>query len=437
MKFRLRLWSLLAVLVLVGAACAGGDVEDEGGDGAEAEGGGGEITVAAVWTGGEQESFEAVIDAFTEESGVNVTYQSSDDLGTYLGTQIEGGNPPDVAMIPQPGLMRSLAEEGSLVELGDDATAALEENYAPVWQELGSVDGTPHGVYFKAASKATWWYNTAAFEAAGVQPPTTYDEMLDTAQTVNQSGTPFMAVGAADGWPLTDVFENLYLQIAGPDMYDQLANHEIKWTDDTVIETLDMMLDLLSEENLAGGISGTLETTFVDSVTQTYTDPPQSASVYEGDFVAGVISAETEATVGEEADFFPFPLINEGEAAVVGGGDVAVALTDSPEAQEFLSFIGTPEGAQIWAELGGFISPNSGVDPSVYPDEISQRIAQSLQDASDAGNFRFDMSDLQPADFGATAGRGMFQRFQELLRSGDSQATAKALEQDAAAAFGG
>lgn len=436
MKFRLRLWSLLAVLVLVGAACAGGDVEDEGGDGAEAEGGG-EISVAAVWTGGEQDSFEAVLDAFTEESGVDVTYQSSDDLGTFLGTQIEGGDPPDVAMIPQPGLMRSLAADGSLVELGDDAVSAMGENYPQVWQDLGAVDGTQYGMYFKAASKATWWYNTAAFEQAGVQPPTTFDEMLDTAQTVNQSGTPFMAVGAADGWPLTDVFENLYLQVAGPDMYDQLSNHEIPWTDPTVIETLDMMLELLSEENLAGGVSGTLETTFVDSVTQTYTDPPESASVYEGDFVAGVIGAETEATVGEQADFFPFPLLEEGEAAVVGGGDVAVALTDSAEAQEFLAFLATPDAARIWAELGGFISPNSGVDPSVYPDEISQRIAESLQEASEAGNFRFDMSDLQPADFGATAGRGMFQRFQELLRSGDSQATAKALEKDAAAAFGG
>lgn len=433
-KRRVRIVAASTCALLL-AACAGGAPEGtgEGGGG----GGGGGITVVAVWTGGEQESFEAVLDAFTEETGVEVTYQSSDDLGTYLGTQIEGGNPPDVAMIPQPGLMRSLAEEGSLVELGEEAQSNLEANYAPVWQELGSVDGTPYGVYFKAASKATWWYNTAVFEQAGVQPPETWDEMLETAQTINQSGTPFLSIGAADGWTLTDVFENIYLQTAGPEMYDRLAAHEIPWTDPSVIQALELMGQVLTEENLAGGINGALQTDFVTSVTQTFGDPPEAATVYEGDFVAGVISAETEATVGEDADFFPFPSIEGAEPSVVGAGDVGVALTDSEAAQQFLAFLATPEAGEIWAERGGFISPNGQVSLDVYPDEVTRRIAEGLQAASDAGNFRFDLSDLQPAEFGATAGRGMWQAMQDFLRSGDARAIAQQLERDATRAYGG
>jgi alpha-glucoside transport system substrate-binding protein len=434
-----RRWLLLvAALIFVLPACAGGTPGDEEGDSADDGGGGGsgEITVAAVWTGVEEENFTAVLDAFTDDSGVDVNYQSSDDLGTYLGTQIEGGSPPDVALIPQPGLMRSLAEDGSLVELGDDATAALEENYASGGQELGTIDGTLYGVYFKAASKATWWYNTGVFEQAGVEPPTSWDEMVDTAQTVNASGTPFMSIGASDGWPLTDLFENVYLQTAGPEMYDQLSTHEIPWTDPSVIEALDTMNEILGDDaNLARGRQQTLQTDFVTSVTQTYTDPPESATVYEGDFVAGVIGGETQATVGEQADFFDFPPIS-GETAVVGAGDVAVALTDDASAQEFLAFLASPEAAEIWAERGGFISPNSNLDPSVYPDEVTQRIAEGVTAASESGAFRFDMSDLQPAEFGATAGQGMFQRMQDFLRTGDSEATAQALEKDAKAAFG-
>ena len=433
-----RRWLLLiAALVLALPACAGGtpgDDEDDAGD--DGGGGSGEITVAGVWTGVEEESFTKVLDAFTEESGVDVNYQSSDDLGTYLGTQIEGGSPPDVALIPQPGLMRALAADGSLVELGDDAAAALEENYAPVWQELGSVDGTLYGVYFKAASKATWWYNTAVFEQAGVEPPTSWDEMLDTAQTVNSSGTPFVSIGASDGWTLTDVFENIYLQTAGPEMYDQLSTHEIPWTDESVTQALETMAELLGEDaNLAGGINKTLQTDFVTSVTQTFSDPPAAATVYEGDFVAGVISGETNAAVGEDADFFPFPPV-EGEGAVVGAGDVAVALTDDESAQELVAFLGTPEAAQAWAEDGGFISPNNNLDPSVYPDEITQRIAEGVTEASESGAFRFDMSDLQPAEFGATAGQGFWQHMQNFVRSGDVEAAQRALEKDAKAAFG-
>jgi alpha-glucoside transport system substrate-binding protein len=438
MSTRRHMLVLLLTVILILSACAGDPAGEEEGDGAEAEGGGGqEVSVAAVWVGAEQEGFQAVLDAFEEETGNTYTYQSSDDIAAFLGTQIEGGEPPDVALLPQPGLLRDLAADGSLQEVGEEAAANLEENYAPVWSELGSVDGTLYGVYFKAASKGTWWYNTTIFEQAGVEPPGTWDEMLQAAQTVNASGVPFLSIGAAEAWPLTDMFENIYLQTAGPEKYDQLSNHEIKWTDQSVIEALNTMGEVIGDPaNLPGGTEGAIQDDFVTSVTQVFSDPPEAATVYEGDFVAGVIGGETSAKVGEDADFFPFPVI-EGEGGVVGGGDVAVALTDNPAAQELLAFFATPEAAEIWASRGGFTSPNQNLSLDVYPDEISRRIAEGLIQASESGAFRFDMSDLQPAEFGATAGRGMWQRMQQFFQNpDDAEGVARNLEKDAAAAFG-
>lgn len=437
MKARWRELAALAAVALLGAACAGGDV---GGDGGDAGGGagGGSLTVVAVWTGAEQENFEAVLDAFSQESGVDVSYSSTgDDVGAYLGTQIEGGSPPDVAMLPQPGLLRDLANQGALQPVGDEARAALEDNYAQVWVDLGSVDGELYGVYFKAANKSTWWYNLNVFEQAGVQPPADWDEMLDTAQTVNASGTPWVSMGAADGWTLTDWFENIYLRTAGPELYDQLAAHEIPWTHDSVIEALEVFAELVSnEDNIAGGVQGALQTDFPTSVQQVFADPPAAATVYEGDFVAGVITAETGAEAGTDFDFFDFPSIDGSGPAVVGGGDVAVALTDNPAAQELLAFLAAPEAAQVWAERGGFTSPNLNLDPSVYPDDITRRSAEAVGAASEAGNFRFDLSDLQPAAFGGTVGRGLFLRFQDFLRNpGDARGIAQQLERDASRAF--
>jgi alpha-glucoside transport system substrate-binding protein len=437
MTVRRRVLYLLMASLLIMGACAGGDPadEDSGDEGGEAEGGG-EVSVVAVWTGVEEEGMTAVLDAFEEATGNTATYQSSDDLAAFLGAQIEGGDPPDIAMLPQPGLLRDLASNDSLTEVGDEASAALDENYAPVWRELGSVDGTLYGVYFKAASKGTWWYNTAVFEQAGVQPPASWDEMLTTAQTVNASGVPFLSIGAADAWPLTDFFENVYLQTAGPDMYDQLSNHEIPWTDPSVIEAFNTMAELIGDEaNLVDGTNGAIQDDFVTSVTQVFSDPPKAATVYEGDFVAGVIGGETSAEVGADADFFNFPSIS-GETAVVGGGDVAVALTDNPAAQELLAFLATPEAAEAWASRGGFTSPNKNMSLDVYPDDISRRVAEGLIAASESGAFRFDMSDLQPAEFGATAGRGFFLRMQEFFQNPDDPETAaKNLEDDAAKAF--
>lgn len=434
---RRAVWLVMVALVLFASACASGEVggEDDGDTPGEPQGGG-SVDVAAVWTGTEQENFEAILDNFTEETGIETTYKSTgDDAAAYLGTQIEGGNPPDVAMLAQAGLLRDLAADGSLTAANDDVAAALEDNFSQDWIDLGSVDGELYGVYFKGANKSTWWYNTKVFQQAGVEPPATWDDMLQTAQTVNSSGTPFVSIGGGDGWTLTDWFENIYIQVAGPEKYDQLANHEIPWTDDSVIETLEVFAELVGDEaNIAGGVQGALQTDFPTSVHQVFAAQPKAATVYEGDFVAGVISGETEAKEGDY-DFFNFPQIGDAGAAVVGGGDVAVALTDNEAAQELLAYLATPEAVEPWVEAGGFTSPNQNVDTGLYPDELTRKSAEAITSAE---TFRFDMSDLQPSAFGGTVGKGLFLRFQDFLQNPDDpMAVAKALEKDASKAFKG
>ncbi len=427
---------MLVVLMMLAVACSTGEVPapQQEADEAEAEGGG-SIEVAAVFTGEEKKSFQAVLDAFSEASGHEASFTSAgDDMAAFLGNKIEGGSPPDVALIAQPGLVRSLADDGSVIEANEEVSAALAENFAPVWAELGSVDGTLYGVYFKVSNKSTWWYNIEVFEQAGVEPPADWDEMLQTAKTVNASGVPWVSMGGADGWTLTDWFENIYIRTAGPEMYDQLANHEIPWTDDSVIEALETFAELVGDEaNLAGGREGALQTDFTTSVNQVFTKDPAAATVYEGDFVPGVITEEAGAKAGTDFDFFDFPAIDGSEPAVVGGGDAAVALTDNEAAQDFLAYLATPEAAQVWAERGGFTSANQNLDTGVYPDEITQRSGEAIATAE---AIRFDLSDLQPPEFGGTTGRGLWLRFQDFLKNpDDAEGIAAALEKDAAKAF--
>ncbi|HEX2296674.1 MAG TPA: ABC transporter substrate-binding protein [Actinomycetota bacterium] len=417
MRLDKRFWILLAALVLLAAACnsGGGTDTEENGD-QQAEEGGEAIEVAAVWTGAEQERFTAVLEAFTEETGIEASYRSAgDDMAAFLGTQIEGGNPPDVAIVAQPALVEQLADDGSLQPLDEDVVAGLDENFATVWKDIGSVDGEPYAVYFKVANKSTWWYNTAVFEQAGVEPPQDWDELLETAQTVNSSGTPFVSIGGADGWTLTDWFENIYIRTAGPEAYDQLTNHEIPWTDDTVKTALETWGELVGDEaNLAGGTNGALNTTFEESVTQTFADPPAAATVYEADFVAGIISADTNAQAEQDFNFFTFPTIDGSAPAVVSAGDGAVVLSDNPSAQRFAEFLTTPEAAEVWASEGGFISPNENLDTSVYPDDISREIGEAVVAAGE--DVRFDMSDLVPPEFGGTTGQGLWKLFQDFVK---------------------
>jgi alpha-glucoside transport system substrate-binding protein len=440
MKKFLRLLAVLMSLTLVAAAC--GDDDDTeatgGGDdgaGEETDLSGETIEVAAVWTGDEQDNFRQVLDLFEEETGATVNFTSTgDDIAAVLGTAIQGGSPPDVAILPQPGLMQDLADEGNIQPIEDIAGELVDENYADVWRELGTVDGTLYGVWFKASNKSTFWYNVNVLEDAGVEPPEDWDGLVEAAQTVDDSGVTPISVAGADGWTLTDWFENVYMRTAGPEMYDQLTNHEIPWTDPSVVEALDTMGELIGNpEFVVNGLDGALQVDFPTSVTQVFGSDPAGAMVYEGDFVAGNITGETDAELGTDADFFSFPNIDGSDPAVVGGGDVAVLLTENPAAEELIRFLARPESAEVWAGLGGFTSPNQSVDTGAYADDIGRKSAEALVNAE---SFRFDMSDLQPAEFGGTPGQGLFKLFQDWLASPDqSEQIAQQMEDAAASAF--
>jgi multiple sugar transport system substrate-binding protein/alpha-glucoside transport system substrate-binding protein len=361
---------------------------------------------------------------------------TGDNTSTFLGTKIQGGQPPDVAFLPQVGVLRQFAEKGWLKPVDSGVQAQLDKNFTKGWQELGAYQGKQYGVYAKAANKSLVWYNTASFETAGItEDPATWADFLTTAQTVYESGTPAVSVGGANGWTLTDWFENVYLSQAGPEKYDQLAEHKIKWTDPSVKAALTTLAELFGNKDLvAGGTSGALQTDFPKSVTQTFTDPPKAAMVYEGDFVGAFITANTKAKVGTDAKVFPFPAVGTGKAPVVSGGDVAVALKDSKGAQALLTFLASTDAAKIWASSGGFVSPNKSLDLSAYPDDVSRSIAKALVAAGD--DFRFDMSDQAPAAFGGTDGKGEWKDLQDFLADPkDIAGTQSQLEADAAKAY--
>lgn len=411
-----------------------GEETDDGADGGDyPDLSGVTIDVASDWSGAEQENFEQVLDYFEEETGAQVTYTSlGNNVSTALGTQIEGGGAPDIALVPQPGLVDQLVESDDIVPMTDEVVAAVDANYAETWKDLSTYDGELYGVWFKAANKSTVWYNVGVYENAGADVPETWEDFTATLQLISDSGVPGLVVGADVGWPLTDWFENVYLRTAGPEMYDQLAAHEIPWTDDSVIEALEILGELWGNDTLL--MPGGAQRSFPDSVTAAFTDPAEAGTVYEGDFVAGNIAEQTDSVVGEDANFYPFPSINGSEPAVMGAGNVAIAFNDDEATMALMTYLASPEAANIWIELGGFTSPNQNADTSLYPDDVSLAIAEQLTSAE---SFRFDMSDLTPSAFGGTEGEGMWAVLIEFYENPDDvEGTAQALEDAAVAAYG-
>jgi alpha-glucoside transport system substrate-binding protein len=439
-KHRLHLLALALIFALsVLAAGCGGD-DDEGGaeTGATDTGGeaavSGSISVMSTWSGPEQKSFQAVIDGFTEQNpDVDVSYDSAGDaLPTVLSTAVEGGNPPDVAVVPQPGLVQQYVERGALQPI-DFAQETISENFAESVIEVGTFEDQLYAVLFKASNKSTYWYNVQAFEDAGVEATEDWDEFLTNAETIKASGLPAYSIGGAEGWTLTDLFENIYLRTAGADMYDQLSRHEIPWTDQSVKDALTEMAKIVGDtDNIVGGTEGALQSDFATSVSNVFAEEPKAAMVIEGDFVPGVVESPLEPETGYNVSVFPS--INDSPPSVVASGDLAVMFEDSPAAQAFVEYLASPEAAAIWAGRGGFSSANQNLDPSAYPDPITATTAGAIAEAEE---FRFDLSDLQPSEFGATEGQGLWKLFQDFLENPDDvDGIAQQMERAAAGAYG-
>jgi alpha-glucoside transport system substrate-binding protein len=432
MRHRSVFFALLtAFLLLAASACGGGDEGGGGGaTGTEASNVSGSVTILADWTGPEGESFKAVLDSFKEKyPNVDAKYRPSTDIAQDLSTAVEGGNPPDLAAVPNPGLTADYQGRGALKPI-DFAKSTVEDNFSQDWVDLGTVDGQLYGVFFKGANKSTVWYNVHAFQDAGVEAPSTWDDLTAAADTIKASGVPAWSFGAADGWTLTDLFENIYARQAGPDKYRQLTTHDIPWTDPSVKEALQTMADVFKDgDNIAGGIDGSLQTDFPTSVSNVFANPPKAAMIAEGDFVPGVVAGQTPAKPQTDFDFFDFPDIGDTGKIVVGGGNEVIMFKDTPAARALVEYLASPEAGEIWAKRGGFSSPNKNVSEDIYPDEITKRSATAL---ANADNFLFDMSDLAPAAFGSDA---EFSLLQDFLKNQDVDGTAQKLEAAAAKAY--
>ncbi len=266
-----------------------------------------------------------------------------------------------------------------------------------------------------------------------MDPPETWDDLAAAADTLKAAGITPYSVGVDVGWPITDLFENVYIRTAGGEMYDQLSKHEIPWTDQSVKDALTVMQDVVgSSDNMVGGTSGALQTDMPASVANVFSDDPKGAMVIIGDFAPAQGEFTLEPVTGYNV--FPFPSIEGSEPAALGSGDLCVNFKQSEAATAFLRYLTTPEAAEIMVSKGGFTSPNKNVDESAYPDEITRSTATALTDAE---TFRFDMSDLQPSAFGGTPGAGLFKAFTDFVQNPDDiDGITQQMETAAAKAYG-
>ncbi|HWF57402.1 MAG TPA: substrate-binding domain-containing protein [Candidatus Dormibacteraeota bacterium] len=411
--------ALAASVVLIAAAC--GSTNTPSSSGSSSSGSqaniGGSVNLWAEWTAAEQHDFLAALQPFETQTGITVNYSGKgSNMDTALESAVQGGAPPEVALVPDPGTLQTLAKAGSIQDLTSTIGSAGSD-FGAAWTQLATYNGKTYGVWFKGANKNTIWYNPAEFAAAGItSPPTSWEQLISDAAQLKAAGVTPVSLCTDVGWPLADFWQNVYLKAAGADAYNKLSTHATKWTDPTVTTAFTTMAQLVGQPSyLAGGLQGALSTAYPDCVDKVFPKPPaqpQAAMVIEADFVTSEITSNSaNYTAGTTAsggaactadpaktpcyDFFAFPPTSAGASnagAIQGAGDVAMMLKSTPQSKALVKYLAGPNGAEIWAHLGGFASPSKAVPSSAYPDPVAQADAKALVNAS---SFVFSLDDLQ------------------------------------------
>jgi len=406
---RLRLWALLLVAVLIAAAC-GGDDDGDGGNG-EADGDAaantGSVSVFSAMEPFEADALNAIIDEqINADADYDAEVEASGDFEEQIQIRIEGGNPPDIAMLPQPGAVIQQAEAGTAIALEDLGLdiAEMEELFGEYLMSLGEYEGKHYGIPTNINLKSMIWYPVDDFDAAGYQIPETWDDLIALSdQIVDEGGTPWCVgfeSGGATGWPATDWMEDIMLRTAGPDTYDQWVNHEIPFNDPALVEAGERFGEIMFADGyVLGGADQTPSIAFGDAPGPMFEDPPNCWLHRQASFIPAFFPEDVEA--GVDYDWFPFPTIDvEG---TLFAGEMSAVFRDAPEVRDFIEkFAGTDlQCAQGAEPRSSRISPNISVGADCYANEELADAAAILTDALAADIARFDASDLMPPAVGS------------------------------------
>ena len=363
------------------------------------------VNVFGAFVDVDAERFNASMASFEEQTGIDIVYEGSGDFESLVVVRAEGGDPPDIAAFPQPGLMTDLVRRGFIADLSQSFSMDyLRQQYSDAWIDLSRVDGTIAGVWYRASLKSLVWYAKPVFEAEGYAIPETWDELVALSEQMVSDGYVPWSIGiessGATGWVATDWIEDILLRTATPAQYDAWTRGELPFDSPEVRRAIEIMGDIwFRDDFVLGGRSAILTVPFGDAATPLVLDPPRALMHRQATFIAGFLPDSAQEQLGEVIDVFYLPPIDaeEGRAAL-GAGDIFSAFNDDPATLAVMRYLSSGESTRVWAGFGGFVAPHKDAMIEWHGSYIDQKAAEIIQSAD---TFRFDGSDLMPGVVGA------------------------------------
>jgi alpha-glucoside transport system substrate-binding protein len=356
------------------------------------------VKVFAGIRGVEATTMQDIFKQFTACTGITIAYEGTDQFETLLPVRVKGGNAPDLAIIPQPGLVATMVATGKAVPISAATRTNLNSYYNPAWKSFTTINGRIYGAPLGASSKSLVWYSPAQFKKLGVTVPKTWAEMEAVAAKFKAAGAnPWCAgifSGAATGWPATDWVEEMALRELGPKKYNMWWQGKLKFSSDEMQGVMNKVAAWLGTSAQVGDLKSVATRKFEDAgnpgIVKGTCGMLQQASFYASFFDKGTTFGPTG-----DVDAFYLPATNAKFGnPVEGAGEFPVAFSTKKEVGAVQAYLASPVFGTARAAAGGWTSANTGIPIDTYKDPVLKAVATQLQNKS--GAIVFDASDLMP-----------------------------------------
>ena len=407
---RIKVFAALGITMALTSACLSSGSSSSSGGGGKPEGEvkGSKITIWLSLDPPVIAALKAGVDPVAQAAGVTVTWQRVDNINQLIMTKIQANQTPDIALIPQPGVVADIVTRGKATALDDVVDMnALKSSMLPGTLEAGTVNGKLYGLLVSANTKSFVWYPKKAWEAAGYKAPQTIDELnaLTDKIKADKSATAPWCIGieskAATGWPATDWFEDLVMRYGGADGYNKWVKHETKFDSDLVKQSAAEFEKIaFTDGNVLGGRKSIASNAFGTAGNPMFNSKPGCMLFKQGSFItgAGFFPKNIQSNLDQNVGVFYFPPAQAGgEKPILGGGDMAVLLHNTAGAREVMKMLSDKKIGEKAMDTS-FLSPHKDFDVSLYKGATAQQVAKITYASS---IFLFDGSDQMPGAVGS------------------------------------
>ena len=302
-------------------------------------------------------------------------------------TAVVGGAGPDIVRSPGPSFVFEMAAAGLILPLDSFADELGWRDTFVDWAlDLGLVEGELYSLADELETLILY-YNKTLFDANGWTPPETMDELIALGEEIEEAGLTVFSHGNADWRPTNEWFVGEFMtQVAGPHKVYQALTGQIPWTDEGMVEAMDILNMMQQRGWFGGGLDRYFTNTFDTNLAMLGSG--EAAMNIEGTWRFGNINDFFGEAGGNdnEWDWVSVPSKTGADQFTIGMGNTSSinAASGNPhEAAEVLTYYFSADvQAALLASCGKAPAPIILAEDAM--DDVDPRIARAFADLSDA-----------------------------------------------------